>query len=197
MACSVNLTRIDTLINQTSRNPIAMSTRSKTSKFIAKKEAIIPAKRISRAKSTPAKVIETMKPSYSNQTKRRRLSETSPDGNSSKKKKIENDDMAQVIQLNCKLTNEILKLKNSVMEKTNDFIKLQEKYHQKTLECISLQSSLNEAKKEIDILNEACNTLKGQQFCSDLIKFDDDCNDNQQMRYGMFALINFQQKTAI
>lgn len=109
--------------------------------------------------------------------KRRRLSDASTSGDSassSKKKKTENDEMSQVVVLNCKLTNEVLKLKNLVLEKGNDFVKLQEQFHQKMVECISLESSLEEAKKKIDELTNAYETLKSERFCSDLIKFDDD-----------------------
>lgn len=115
--------------------------------------------------------------SASNPGKRRRLSDASTSGDSassSKKKKIENDEMSEVVILNCKLTNEVLKLKNLVLEKGNDFVKLQEQYHQKMVECISLESSLEEAKKKIEELSNAYETLKSERFCSDLIKFDDD-----------------------
>lgn len=168
-----------------------MSTRSKSSKSIENEKAIVPAKRTSRFKSTPAYSVEPNKESHSNQSKRRRLSDSSStDGNASKKKKIEGDDMSHVVQLNCKLTNELLKLKNLVLEKTSSFIKLQKEYHHKTLECISLQSLLSEAKKKVETLSNAYDALKAERSCSDLIKFDYNDNDGLQMRTGMLAIIN-------
>lgn len=83
------------------------------------------------------------------------------------------DEMAKVISLNCKLTNEVLNMKKLLFERTDELIKLQERFHQKDTEYLQLNAMLLKTKKEKDDLSKELNEMKAEQFCSDLIIFDD------------------------
>lgn len=191
----VKLVRIVEPDPDQSRKAVGMKTRSR-SKSVANSETYIPAKRSSRAKSTPSHYVETniSQASGSKPLKRRRLSDTNStdcNKNENKKKKVTSDDVSeQVVIMNCKLMNEVLKLKNLMLEKTNDFINLREQYHQKVVECISLETSLAEAKKENQKLSEIYEVLKAEPFCSDLIKFEDGGDDNSKKSNGTYVMIN-------
>lgn len=155
------------------------------------KPAEVPGKRSIRFKSTlPGSTKSNdAEALVSNNKKRPRVLNavtTESDTNSSKKQKIENDDVTQIVVMNCKLTNEVIKLKNVVLEKNDFIIKLQDKYHQKTVECISLESKLDEAQQLLEELHDAYQGLKAEQFCSDLIKFDDDDGAGMYRSYLLF-----------
>lgn len=188
--CSVELVRIEE-----PDQPKKYSFRERNTKPIEKKaKKIVPAKRNRRFESTPMVGTKSLYAQKSSLTQKRRRSDTNltnDEDNVAKKKKtgVENDDMSQVVALNCKLTNEILKTKNLLFEKNNDIIKLQEQYHKKDIECITLKSSLKEINEEINELKSAYAALKEERFCSDLIKFDDDYDNNElQQQNGMYLL---------
>lgn len=202
--CTVKLNRIDpnTLSDDPEKMRKTRSMRNQTEKpaQVEKPVQPKPGKRSIRFKSTPAESTKSIDDEalVSNNKKRRHVlnAVTTESGTKpSKKQKIENDDVTQIVAMNCKLANEIIGLKNVVLEKNDCIIKLQDKCHQKTVECISLESKLDEAQKLLEELHDAYQGLKAEQFCSDLIKFDD--NDEAGMYRSYFLFFKFQSASII
>lgn len=76
--------------------------------------------------------------------------------------------MTEVVAVNCKWTNEVLVMKNVVMQKSDDF----SKNTTKNVECIKLNSTVVELQKQIDKLVNEVETLKAEKYCADLIALD-------------------------
>lgn len=85
----------------------------------------------------------------------------------------QSDTLSKVIGLNCRLTNELLNSKKHLSQKTDDLLEMQRKFYEKQIECNNLLSLLTTKDAEIVQLKSALEKIYAQQFCDDLIDFED------------------------
>lgn len=93
--------------------------------------------------------------------------------NPSNKESNSNSTFMDVVALNCKLTNEILETKKYLFQKTDALSQLEKSFHEKSIECIELKSKISEHEIKIKTLENKIENTKAEQFCDDLILFDD------------------------
>lgn len=92
----------------------------------------------------------------------RQNSQTGPDSN-----------VSILVELNCKLTNDVLLTKKHLAEKNDELIKIQKEYNLKTIECCNLQIQVHDLQKKVHENEMTIEKLRPEQFCEDLISFDD------------------------
>lgn len=140
------------LIATPHKNEDSVASSSKQLKSTTQ-EFVVPAKRGRRLFSTP-------------------LSASNKRVISSSAEKQE-DALSKAIGLNCKLTNELLSVKNSLFQKSEELLKMQQKFYEKYIEYNTLVHLIETKDAEIMALKVSMEKLHAEQFCDDLINFED------------------------
>lgn len=165
------------------RNKLNYNNEAET---VARKENNVkPAKRSRRCltvhdRTEEENVVATTSkgPSCNASSRKRRCFSIDDRGNGNQKESKKNkddgsDETSKLIALSCTLTNEVLNLKKSLLDKCNDFTMMQKKYYEKQIECLELQKLLMKEKMTNDVLKKKVDNLIEEKFCDDLIQLDD------------------------
>lgn len=134
----------------------------------ASKETYVPGKRKRRVESTP--ISQLIAPKRSGKSLESKSNGKKKGKNTSTTDTIDMD----IVTLNCKLTNDLLNMKKSLVENLEALNHMQKQYFEKDIECLKLKTLLLEKEKQIDDLEKGMDALRDQMFCTDLIKFDTD-----------------------
>lgn len=182
----INLSRCDTserMLRSRSNPDKNKKNESLESKAMGENQKL-PAKRNRRLLSAPLPTIDEYQ-SPPAKRKRQLINTQEKEGNVRTKRKQkaksdlttahkENDEpLANIITMNCKLTNEVLSTKKQLAEKCDDLLTMQHNLHEKDIECMILQGKVTELEKQIKELEAMITNMRDQQFCDDLIKFED------------------------
>lgn len=98
--------------------------------------------------------------------------------------------MSEVVSVNCKLTNELLDMKKSLIEKNDALIAMQAKYYEKELECEKLKSLASEKDHQIGNLSKMIEMMRAEKICTDLIDLNETGRSENQLD-GMFYITFF------
>lgn len=85
----------------------------------------------------------------------------------------EETSLSALINMNCKLTNEVLSTKKQLCEKVDALLNLQITLREKIDECNDLRAKVNELENRLE-------KMQAEQYCDDLIQFEPNTNDEQR-----------------